>query len=82
MSHHTPVSSDRDRRVRTLRELAQEAILRYGRHLVLPDVGPEGQRLLKAARVLLVGPGGLGSPLVLYLAAAWAPTRRAWRLPR
>ncbi len=45
-------------------------VLRYGRHLVIPEVGPEGQRRLKAARVLLVGAGGLGSPLALYLAAA------------
>ena len=43
---------------------------RYGRHLVIPEVGPEGQRKLKSARVLLVGAGGLGSPLALYLAAA------------
>jgi sulfur-carrier protein adenylyltransferase/sulfurtransferase len=43
---------------------------RYGRHLVIPEVGPEGQRRLKAASVLLVGAGGLGSPLALYLAAA------------
>jgi adenylyltransferase/sulfurtransferase len=43
---------------------------RYGRHLVIPEVGPEGQRKLKAASVLLVGAGGLGSPLALYLAAA------------
>ena len=40
------------------------------RHLILPDVGTEGQRKLKAARVLLIGAGGLGSPLALYLAAA------------
>src|SRR5262249_30303717 len=43
---------------------------RYGRHLVLPEVGAEGQKKLKAASVLLVGTGGLGSPLGLYLAAA------------
>ncbi len=51
-------------------ELSQDEILRYSRHLILPDVGIAGQRKLKAARVLLVGAGGLGSPLALYLAAA------------
>ena len=50
--------------------LSAEETRRYGRHLILPEVGPEGQRRLKAARVLLVGAGGLGSPLALYLAAA------------
>jgi adenylyltransferase/sulfurtransferase len=45
-------------------------LLRYGRHLILPEVGLHGQRKLKAASVLLVGAGGLGSPLALYLAAA------------
>jgi adenylyltransferase/sulfurtransferase len=50
--------------------LDQGEILRYSRHLILPDVGLEGQRRLKAASVLLVGAGGLGSPLALYLAAA------------
>lgn len=44
--------------------------LRYSRHLLLPEVGPAGQRRLKEARVLLIGAGGLGSPLALYLAAA------------
>ena len=44
--------------------------LRYSRHLLLPNVGTDGQRRLKGARVLLVGAGGLGSPLALYLAAA------------
>src|ERR671938_1447273 len=51
-------------------ELSPEEVLRYSRHLLLPQVGMAGQRKLKAARVLLVGAGGLGSPLALYLAAA------------
>ena len=50
--------------------LENEEILRYSRHLILPQVGLEGQRRLKASRVLLVGAGGLGSPVALYLAAA------------
>lgn len=55
---------------RDLPPLSHDEILRYSRHLILPDVGTEGQRKLKAARVLLIGAGGLGSPLALYLAAA------------
>lgn len=51
-------------------ELSQEEVLRYSRHLMIPDVGLEGQRKLKAASVLVVGTGGLGSPVLLYLAAA------------
>ena len=55
---------------RALPPLTPEEMRRYGRHLVLPEVGLEGQQRLKAASVLLVGAGGLGSPLALYLAAA------------
>jgi adenylyltransferase/sulfurtransferase len=50
--------------------LSKDEILRYSRHLIIPEVGMEGQQKLKAARVLLVGAGGLGAPLGLYLAAA------------
>jgi len=51
-------------------EFSKEEILRYSRHLMIPDVGLEGQRKLRSASVLLVGAGGLGSPIALYLAAA------------
>jgi adenylyltransferase/sulfurtransferase len=51
-------------------ELSKDEILRYSRHLIIPEVGLEGQQKLKAAKVLLVGAGGLGAPLGLYLAAA------------
>ena len=53
-----------------LPELDAEELARYSRHITLPEVGLEGQRKLKAARVLCVGTGGLGSPLAFYLAAA------------
>jgi adenylyltransferase/sulfurtransferase len=51
-------------------ELSQNEILRYSRHLIMPEVALEGQKRLKAASVLCIGTGGLGSPLALYLAAA------------
>ncbi len=50
--------------------LSPDEVARYSRHLILPEVGMEGQKRLKAAAVLCVGTGGLGSPLLLYLAAA------------
>jgi adenylyltransferase/sulfurtransferase len=50
--------------------VSREELLRYGRHLILPEVGLQGQRRLKGSSVLLVGAGGLGSPLALYLTAA------------
>ena len=53
-----------------LPELSREEILRYSRHLLISEIGLEGQRKLKAASVLIVGTGGLGSPAALYLAAA------------
>ena len=50
--------------------LSQEEILRYSRHLIMPEVGVEGQEKLKNASILLIGCGGLGSPLGQYLSAA------------
>lgn len=55
---------------KTATGLSQEELVRYNRHLILPEVGLEGQQRLKESSVLLVGAGGLGSPLGLYLAAA------------
>ena len=55
-------------------ELSNDEILRYSRHLIIPEVGIEGQRKLKAAKVLMIGAGGLGAPVGLYLAAAGVGT--------
>src|SRR6266567_6683708 len=55
-------------------QLSTEELQRYSRHLMMPEVTPDGQRSLKAARVLCIGAGGLGSPAALYLAAAGVGT--------
>jgi molybdopterin/thiamine biosynthesis adenylyltransferase/rhodanese-related sulfurtransferase/molybdopterin converting factor small subunit len=59
---------------RELPELTNDEIKRYSRHLIMPEVGVEGQRRLKAAKVLCIGAGGLGSPVTMYLAAAGVGT--------
>ena len=55
-------------------EFSNDEIARYSRHLIMPEVTLEGQKKLKAAKVLCIGTGGLGSPIALYLAAAGVGT--------
>jgi len=75
-----PTTTDQDVRSvrlqpdRDLPELTNDEIKRYSRHLIMPEVGVDGQRKLKASKVLCIGAGGLGSPVAMYLAAAGVGT--------
>src|SRR2546423_2036330 len=70
----TASASAVERDAASLPSLSNEEIARYSRHLIMPEVGMEGQRRLKAARVLMIGTGGLGAPTGMYLAAAGVGT--------
>ena len=67
---------------RELPQLTNDEVKRYSRHLIMPEVGMDGQRRLKAGSVLCIGAGGLGSPAAMYLAAAGVGTHRRRRLRR
>src|SRR6185312_6963803 len=68
--HLRAAASNKNRMANEEVTLSKDEILRYSRHLIMPEVGMEGQLRLKKASVLLVGTGGLGAPTALYLAAA------------
>src|SRR5262249_48667316 len=58
--------------------LSKDEILRYSRHLIMPEVGMEGQLKLKSAKVLMIGAGGLGAPLGMYLAGRASGASASW----